>query len=65
MTMKVDDTNFFKELQAEFLNEAVFLIEQCEESYLNLEKPENRKEELGKIFRLAHSLRSRCFRRFY
>ncbi len=57
MTMTVDDSNFFKELQAEFLNEAIFLIEQCEESYLNLEKPENRKEELGKIFRLAHSLK--------
>lgn len=51
------DKLFMEELQKDFLDEATFLIEQCEESYLKLEQPENRREELGKIFRLAHSMK--------
>ncbi len=52
-----DDQEFMKELQREFLDEAVFLIDQCEESYLKLEDVSLRAEELAKIFRLAHSLK--------
>lgn len=52
-----NDKIFMEELQRDFLDEASFLVEQCEESYLKLEKPENRREELSKIFRLAHSLK--------
>ncbi len=51
------DQMFMEELQRDFLDEASFLVEQCEEAYLNLDKPENRREELSKIFRLAHSLK--------
>ncbi len=45
------------ELQGDFLAEVTFLLEQCEESYLQLENPEVRGEELGKIFRMAHSMK--------
>lgn len=44
-------------LQKEFLEEMSFLLEACEESYLKLEDPACRPEELGKIFRLAHSMK--------
>lgn len=46
-----------EELQRDFLGEVTFLLEQCEESYLKLENPELREEELGKIFRMAHSMK--------
>ncbi len=46
-----------EELQRDFLGEVTFLLEQCEESYLRLENPELREEELGKIFRMAHSMK--------
>ncbi len=52
-----NDKLFMEELQRDFLDEATFLVEQCEESYLKLEQPENRREELSKIFRLAHSMK--------
>jgi two-component system chemotaxis sensor kinase CheA len=56
--MSIDnDQAFIEEIQRDFLEETTFLLEQCEESYLKLEKPENRAEELGKIFRLAHSMK--------
>lgn len=45
------------ELQKEFLGEALFLLEACEESYLKLEHPECRKAELDQIFRAAHSFK--------
>lgn len=51
------DAEFMEQLRKEFLDEAVFMIEQCEESYLKLEHPECRVVELDKIFRLAHSLK--------
>ncbi len=51
------DDDFLEELRKDFLDEAIFLIEQCEESYLKLEKPELRANELAQIFRLAHSLK--------
>lgn len=46
-----------EELQRDFLGEVTFLLEQCEESYLKLENPDLREEELGKIFRMAHSMK--------
>ncbi len=51
------DQDFLEVLQKEFLDEVTFLLEQCEESYLNLDQPEHREEELGKIFRMAHSMK--------
>ncbi|MBU6375285.1 MAG: chemotaxis protein CheA [Bdellovibrionales bacterium] len=51
------DQDFMEELQRDFLGEVSFLLEQSEESYLKLENPDLRVEELGKIFRLAHSLK--------
>lgn len=51
------DKEFEKEIRRDFLNEATHLLEEIDQSYLRLENPANRKEELGKIFRLAHSLK--------
>lgn len=51
------DDDFMKELQQEFLDQMVFMLDECEESYLKLEKPSTRPEELTKIFRLAHSIK--------
>ncbi len=51
------DEAFMQELRREFLNEASFLLEECEASYLSLDRVEGRGEELGKIFRCAHSLK--------
>jgi two-component system, chemotaxis family, sensor kinase CheA len=51
------DDDFLIELQKEFLDELTFLLEQCEESYMKIEQPEARAEELAKIFRLAHSMK--------
>ncbi len=55
--MTAVDAAFLEELQKDFLEEITFLLEDCESSYLKLENPQCRKEELGKIFRLAHSLK--------
>lgn len=55
--MSVTDEAFMQELRREFLNEASFLLEECEASYLSLDRVEGRGEELGKIFRCAHSLK--------
>ncbi len=55
--MTVTDEAFMQELRREFLNEASFLLEECEASYLSLDRVEGRGEELGKIFRCAHSLK--------
>jgi two-component system, chemotaxis family, sensor kinase CheA len=52
-----EDQDFLKELQKEFLDELQFLLEACEESYLKIENPDVRVEELAKIFRLAHSIK--------
>jgi len=45
------------EFQKDFLIEADFLIEQCEESFLNLEKSENVSAELAQIYRVIHSFK--------
>ncbi len=55
--MSVNDEAFMQELRREFLNEASFLLEECEASYLSLDRVDGRGEELGKIFRCAHSLK--------
>jgi two-component system chemotaxis sensor kinase CheA len=55
--MSVTDEAFMQELRREFLNEASFLLEECEASYLSLDRVDGRGEELGKIFRCAHSLK--------
>jgi two-component system, chemotaxis family, sensor kinase CheA len=51
------NNNLMETVQAAFLTDIVFDLEQAEESYLKLENPEEREEELKKIFRLAHSLK--------
>lgn len=52
-----EDQEFMEQLRKDFLDETSFLLDQCEESYLNLDRSEARKEELDKIFRLAHSMK--------
>jgi two-component system chemotaxis sensor kinase CheA len=49
--------DFFEELQAEFLEESAFLIEQYEESMLELENGEAAASTLAEIFRVAHSIK--------
>jgi len=56
-SIMIEDPEFLKELQKEFLDEVTYLLEQCEESYLKLEHPEHRATELSNIFRLAHSMK--------
>jgi two-component system chemotaxis sensor kinase CheA len=52
-----EESDFLRELQKEFLDELQFLLEACEESYMKIESPDVRVEELAKIFRLAHSIK--------
>lgn len=49
--------DFFVELQAEFLNEASFLLETFEENMLGLEDGEDPQKYLTEIFRVAHSVK--------
>jgi two-component system chemotaxis sensor kinase CheA len=49
--------NFLDVIQTDFLEEATYLLDQCEESYLKLEKPEVRQDELRKIFWFCHFLK--------
>lgn len=51
------ETNFLEQIRKDFLEETSYLLDQCEESYLKLEKPEHREAELANIFRLAHSIK--------
>jgi two-component system chemotaxis sensor kinase CheA len=53
----MSDDAFFIELQGEFINETLFLLENYEEHMLGLESPENRPEHLAQIFRVAHSVK--------
>jgi two-component system chemotaxis sensor kinase CheA len=48
---------FFKELQGEFLQESTFLLEQYEESMLQLENGNRADDVLAQIFRVAHSIK--------
>lgn len=52
-----DDNAIIKELQSEFIDQTAFMLEECEEAYLKLSRPEARDAELTKIFRLAHSIK--------
>lgn len=49
--------DFFEELQSEFLDESSFLLEQYEESMLELESGEAAEQTLAQIFRVAHSIK--------
>lgn len=52
------DEEFLRELQQDFLTEAKFLMDQYEEYFLELEKPDaNRESLLNEIFRVAHSIK--------
>ena len=55
--MSTEDEKILEQLKKDFVDEVAFYLEQCEESYLKLEQPELRTEEIGKIFRLAHSIK--------
>ena len=51
------DDDLINELKGEFVAEVLSMIDECEESFLHLEAPDNRDEHLQKIFRLAHSVK--------
>lgn len=53
--MSGDD--FLEELKRDFLNEALFMMEQYEESMLALESAQEPQEHIGRIFRVAHSIK--------
>lgn len=53
----MSEDNIFVELQGEFITEALFLMEQFEESMLALESSDNLTEHLAVIFRVAHSIK--------
>ncbi|XGC80490.1 chemotaxis protein CheA [Bdellovibrio bacteriovorus] len=52
-----DENDFFVELQADFLSESAFMLEQYEESMMKLENSQNPAEDLTDIFRVAHSVK--------
>ncbi len=45
------------EFQKEYISEAGFLLEQCEESFLNLERGIDKEGELAKIYRVIHTFK--------
>jgi two-component system chemotaxis sensor kinase CheA len=53
----MSDSNFFAELQSEFLAEASHMLEQFEETMLSLESGNNQTEDLSQIFRVIHSVK--------
>ncbi|MCB0403954.1 MAG: chemotaxis protein CheA [Bdellovibrionales bacterium] len=57
MPTESDDKAFFEELKREFLSEASFLLEQCDESCLKLDDEGLRQEALDEIFRVFHSVK--------
>lgn len=52
-----EDDDFLQEIRKDYLDEVTFLLEECEESFLNLEKNAANAEELSKLFRMAHSVK--------
>jgi chemotaxis protein histidine kinase CheA len=52
-----NDAVFEAEMRLDFLNEVTILLDDCEESYLKIEDPSCRVEELAKIFRAVHSMK--------
>ncbi len=53
----MSDDDFLEELKRDFLNEALFMMEQYEESMLALESSQEPQEHIGRIFRVAHSIK--------
>ena len=53
----LDDARFEEEVRQDFFTEVTGLLDECEESYLKLEDPSCRVEELGRIFRAVHSMK--------
>ncbi|MFN8846485.1 MAG: chemotaxis protein CheA [Bdellovibrionales bacterium] len=53
--MSGDD--FLEELKRDFLNEALFMMEQYEESMLALESTDQPQDHISSIFRVAHSIK--------
>lgn len=51
------ENNFLKLIQKDFLEEAIYLLDQCEDSYLKLEQKKTRDIELRKIFWFYHYLK--------
>lgn len=51
------DSDFFEELQMDFLNESAFMLEQYEEHMMRLENSDNPARDLTDIFRVAHSVK--------
>ncbi len=52
-----DFAEFMERARLEFLDEAIFLIEQMEEAFLKINDSENRGAELDEIFRAAHTIK--------
>jgi two-component system chemotaxis sensor kinase CheA len=52
-----DLDEFTAKLRTEFLDEARFLLEQCEEALLSLEQAPDKAKELAEIFRVAHTVK--------
>lgn len=46
-----------QELEKQFCEDIAFLLDDCEESFLNLDVESKRPSELDKIFRVAHSIK--------
>lgn len=51
------DFDFLAQLQDDFINEVFALFQSIEESYMLLDSENKREEELGKIFRVMHSVK--------
>ncbi|MCK5073822.1 MAG: chemotaxis protein CheA [Bacteriovoracaceae bacterium] len=52
-----DDELFFKEMRESFLEDATELLEQTEQSYLELERDAENPEVLNRIFRCVHTIK--------
>lgn len=55
--MSTENTSFDDDLKSEFLDEAQFMLDDCEQAFLNLENSDSPHEDLQKIFRVAHSFK--------
>jgi two-component system chemotaxis sensor kinase CheA len=51
------ESNFLDLIQKEFLEEVIYLLDQCEDSYLKLEQSTNRDIELRKFFWFYHYIK--------
>ncbi|BBH52957.1 chemotaxis protein CheA [Fluviispira sanaruensis] len=51
------EEEFLTELKKSFLVECDFMLEECEEAFMNLESAGSKQEELNRIFRLVHSMK--------